>query len=56
VIQINKRRLTSKKTNRLHFRLSEKMLVEFNKKCKEEEVTKSEVLRECIRRFLKKKK
>ncbi len=31
------------------------MLNEFNKKCKEKEVTKSEVLRECIRKFLEKK-
>jgi metal-responsive CopG/Arc/MetJ family transcriptional regulator len=35
--------------------VSEKMLDEFNKKCQEKEVTKSEALRECIRRFVKSK-
>ena len=31
------------------------MLKEFNQKCKEKEITKSELLRECIRKFLKEK-
>jgi len=34
--------------------VSEKMLKDFTRICKENEVTKSEIVRECIRKYIKK--
>ena len=45
-----------KKNKQITFQLSEKMLNDFNEKCKEQEVTKSEVLRDFIRKFIEKSK
>jgi len=36
--------------------VSEKMLKDFTKICKKNEVTKSEIIRECIRKYIKKNK
>ena len=44
------------KEKRLTIRVSEKMLREFNEALKETEHSKSEILRECIREYIRKNK
>lgn len=44
----------AKKDKQITFQISEKMLKRFNEKCKEKEVTKSEILRSCINKFIEK--
>jgi len=43
-----------KKDKKLIVQMSEKMINDFTAKCKENEVTKSEIIRACIREYLKK--
>ena len=48
--------IINKKDKRIFIMVSEKMLKDFTKICKKNEVTKSEIIRECIRKYIKKNK
>ena len=44
-----------KKDKQITFQISEKMLKDFNQKCKDNETTKSQILRDFINKYLKEK-
>jgi len=41
------------KDKKLIVQISKKMIDDFTKACKENEVTKSEIVRDCIRKYIK---